>query len=90
MNEREYVCLCLTVCVSLFLRASWFVCACALAFLCVGVFSRFVLQSIVINLNFDSEETRQLGVDRHVCELQLLTCCFAAILQVPVHDTHFP
>ncbi len=50
----------------------------------------FALQGIVVNLIFDSEETRQLGIDRHVCELQLLTSCFAAIAQVQVHNAHYP
>ncbi len=65
--------------VCVYVRAGVFMCWCVLV---------CVLQGIVINLTFDSEETRQIGVDRHVCELQLLTCCFAAIAQVRVHYAH--
>ena len=39
-------------------------------------------QGVVVNLVFDSEETRELGISGHVCELQLVTRDFAAIMQV--------
>ena len=37
-------------------------------------------QGIVLNLLFDSEMTRRLGVETHVCELQLVLRSFAAIV----------
>ena len=39
-------------------------------------------QGVIVNLVFDSEETRELGISGHVCELQLVTRDFAAIMQV--------
>ena len=39
-------------------------------------------QGIVVSLVFDSEHTRELGIDGHVCELQLVTRDFADIVQV--------
>jgi hypothetical protein len=54
-----------------------FVCVCSRVCVCMCA-----LQAIVVNLVFDSEETRQLGVDRHICELQLLTSGFDDIAQV--------
>jgi hypothetical protein len=35
----------------------------------------------VLNLLFDSNVTRRLGVEKHVCELQLVLKSFAAMVQ---------
>ena len=37
-------------------------------------------RNVVINLRIDTEETRRLGVDAHVCELQLILRPFAELL----------
>ena len=40
------------------------------------------LQSVVVNLRFDCAETRRLGVEGHVCELQLVPRAFMRPKQV--------
>ena len=37
-------------------------------------------RNVVLSLRIDSEETRRLGVDAHVCELQLTLRRFAELL----------
>jgi hypothetical protein len=41
-------------------------------------------QGVVVNLLFDTAEARQLGIEGHVCELQLITRGFAERAQVRV------
>ena len=36
-------------------------------------------QCVIINLCIDTKLTRLLGVENHVCELQLVTAGFAAV-----------
>ena len=40
----------------------------------------FYIRNIVINLRFNTNMTRRLGLDNHICELQLILKDFCLLL----------
>ena len=38
-----------------------------------------LIQAVLVNLRFDNPDTRRLGLEGHVCELQLLLQQFAEL-----------
>ncbi len=51
-------------------------CACVYVRVCVCVHCAPCMQLVVVNLCLASMEAELLGIDRHVCEVQLTTTCF--------------
>ena len=45
-------------------------------------------RAVVLNLRFDSEFTRRLGLENHVCEVQLVHAAFAAVVKAGAHSQY--
>ena len=45
-------------------------------------------RDIVLNLRIETAETERLGVETHICELQLSFCCFAQLITSESHSRY--